>query len=229
MNYSETSSQSHWIPLSDLMTGLMMIFMLIAAMYMLRVEQTTTLVVREYEVTREDLLRALQDSFAQDLKQWDAEFLGDMTLRFNNPGVLFAKGSADLKPDFKKILDDFFPRYLAILTNEKFKPFIKEVRIEGHTSSFWGNAPTQDAYFFNMELSQSRTRSVLSYILKQPDVQNEQGWLKAHLTANGLSSSRPIRRPDSNIDELASQRVEFRIVTNAEERMETIAKGLAGK
>jgi len=229
MSYSETSGQSHWIPLSDLMTGLMMVFMVIAAMYMLRVEQTTTLVVREYEVTREDLLRALQDSFAKDLKQWDAVFLGDMTLRFNNPDVLFATGSSELRPAFKAILDDFFPRYLSILTAEKFKKSIKEIRIEGHTSSFWGASAAQEAYFHNMELSQSRTRSVLEYIMRLQRVRPEEEWLRAHLTANGLSSSHPIRKSDSTVDDLASQRVEFRIVTNAEERLEAIAKGMAGK
>ncbi|MGA1519904.1 MAG: OmpA family protein, partial [Burkholderiaceae bacterium] len=61
----ETVSGSHWIPLSDMMMGLMMVFMLLAAEYMIRVDQTTTLVVREYEVTRSDLRRALQDSFAE--------------------------------------------------------------------------------------------------------------------------------------------------------------------
>lgn len=229
METYEQSGQSHWIPLSDLMTGLMMIFMLIAALFMLRVEQTTTMVVREYEVTREDLLRALQDAFAKDLKQWDAEFLGDMTLRFNNPGVLFSTGSASLRPEFQKILADFMPRYITIITSDKYKPAIKEVRIEGHTSAFWGNASPNEAYFHNMELSQSRTRSTLEYILRLPALSAQVDWLKAHVTANGLSSSKPIRRKDSTIDDLASQRVEFRIVTNAEERLESIAKGIAGK
>lgn len=208
----------------------MMVFMLIAAMFMLRVEQTTTLVVREYEETREDLLRALQDSFKQDLKQWDAEFLGDMTLRFNNPDVIFATGSAELRPGFKEILKDFFPRYLAILTNSKFKNSVKEIRIEGHTSRLWAGATTpQEAYFHNMELSQSRTRSVLEYVLRLPEARQDQEWLRAHLTANGLSSSHPVRRMDSTIDDRASQRVEFRIVTNAEERLEAIAREIATK
>ncbi len=226
----EQSGQSHWIPLSDLMTGLMMIFMLLAAVYMLRVEQTTTLVVREYEVTREDLLRALQEEFQKDLKQWDADFLGDMTLRFRNPEVLFATGSAVLRPRFQEILSSFFPRYLAILTSEKFRPVVKEIRIEGHTSSFWRNATNvQDAYIRNMDLSQSRTRAALEYILKLSEVSDSQTWLIQHMTANGLSSSRPITKNDGELDELASQRVEFRIVTNADEQLNSISAQLATK
>lgn len=60
------------------MTGLMMVFMLLTAAFMLRVEQTTTLVVKEYEVTKRDMQLALQKEFAKDLKQWNAEILGDM-------------------------------------------------------------------------------------------------------------------------------------------------------
>lgn len=224
------SNQTHWIPLADLMTGLMMIFLLITASFMLRVEQTTTLVVKEYEATKNDLVLALQAEFQENLKQWDAEFLGSMTLRFKNPDVLFATGSAELRPKFKNILDEFLPRYAAILASEKFKGAIKEVRIEGHTSRFWNDTKSpQEAYFLNMELSQARTRAVLKYALRLPKLAESEAWLRERLTANGLSSSKPILKVGGEVDEGASQRVEFRVVTNAEERMERLAEVLVPK
>jgi len=222
------AGSSHWIPLSDLMMGLMMVFMLLAALYMIRVERTTTLVVREYEVTRNDLQRALQAEFAENFKEWNAELLGDMTIRFKNPDVLFATGSDVLRPSFKLILDDFIPRYLAILQSAQFADSIREIRIEGHTSTFWTNAPSRlDAYFRNMALSQARTRSTLEYVLRSPAGQERAEWLLTRLTANGLSSSQPIITSARQIDESASQRVEFRIVTNADERLERMARSLA--
>jgi outer membrane protein OmpA-like peptidoglycan-associated protein len=226
---AETSgNNSHWIPLSDLMMGLMMVFMLLAALYMARVEQTTTLIVKEYEITREDLHRALQSEFAENFQEWDAELLGDMTIRFKNPEVLFTTGSDQLRPVFQNILKDFVPRYIAILTNEKFIDTVKEVRIEGHTSTFWSAAPSRlDAYFKNMALSQARTRSTLEYVMQLPSARAQEAWLIHRLTANGLSSSRPILAQGQRIDEAASQRVEFRIVTNADERLATIARAIA--
>lgn len=222
------AGSSHWIPLSDLMMALMMVFMLLAALYMIRVERTTTLVVREYEITRNDLQRALQAEFAENFKEWNAELLGDMTIRFKNPDVLFATGSDVLRPPFKLILDDFIPRYLEILQSPAFADSIREIRIEGHTSTFWTHAPTaMDAYFRNMALSQSRTRSTLEYVLRSPAGQSRAEWLLTRLTANGLSSSQPIITQGQQIDELASQRVEFRIVTNADERLERMARALA--
>ena len=221
------SSNSHWIPLSDLMMGLMMVFLLLATMYMLRVEQTTTLIVKEYETTRNNLHRALQKEFDQNFKEWDAELLGDMTIRFKNPEVLFATGSDKLKIKFKEILNDFTPRYIKILTGDQFKDSIKEIRIEGHTSTFWKNSSSSlDGYFKNMTLSQARTRTTLKFIFLLPETVENEEWLKTRLTANGLSSSRPIKNKNLKIDEEASQRVEFRIVTNADERLETIAKSI---
>lgn len=217
----EASKQTHWIPLADLMTGLMMIFMLITAIYISKVDPTTTLVLDEYKVVREDMKLALQQEFSNDFKQWNAVLLGDMTIRFNNPNVQFASGSSDLRPEFQTLLKDFFPRYMKIVRGEKFKKAVKEIRIEGHTSSFWKGASTSDAYFLNMDLSQQRTRSTLKFIMGLPAFQTEEAWLKEHITANGLSSSRPIiKNPKSSQDDEINQRVEFRIVTNAADRFE---------
>ncbi|MDA9114868.1 OmpA family protein, partial [Burkholderiaceae bacterium] len=72
---------------------------------------------------------------------------------------------------------------------------------------------------------QARTRSTLEYLFTLPSVQKESKWLIEHLTANGLSSSRPVNN-EIDINATANQRVEFRIVTNAEERMEKIAENL---
>lgn len=228
---AEHSNSGHWIPLADLMTGLMMVFMLLTAAFMLRVEQTTTMVVQEYEATKSDLMQALQKEFNENLKQWNAELLGDMTIRFNDPTVLFATGSADLKDKFKVVLKDFFPRYVNLLTSDKYKGTVKEVRIEGHTSSFWmTSTDPQAAYIRNMELSQARTRSTLEYVLSLPRLAENKEWLIRHVTANGLSSSRPLKPGDRSREaENANQRVEFRIVTNAGDRLDQIATELQKK
>ncbi len=224
------SSNTHWIPLSDLMMGLMMVFLLLSTLYMARVEQTTTLIAMEYEETRKKLRIALQEEFNENFKEWNAELLGDMTIRFKNPEILFNTGSDKIRFKFQQVLDNFIPRYINIITSEKFRNSIKEIRIEGHTSTFWANAPTAlDAYFRNMKLSQARTRSTLEYILKSNITKKNELWLKEKLTANGLSSSRPIINNSNIINEKASQRVEFRIVTNAEEQLSSIARSLSIK
>jgi outer membrane protein OmpA-like peptidoglycan-associated protein len=75
-----------------------------------------------------------------------------------------------------------------------------------------------------MQLSQARTRSTLRYVLTLPEVRDDVGWLRRHVTANGLSFSRLILTPDGEEDAATSRRVEFRVRTNAEERIAQIVE-----
>jgi len=79
-----------------------------------------------------------------------------------------------------------------------------------------------------MELSQSRTRATLEYSLSLPRDPEQQKWLFTLLTANGLSSSRPILNPNGIENIEASQRVEFRIRTNAETRLLEVIQAADG-
>lgn len=222
--------ETHWIPLADLMTGLMMIFLLISIVYMVKVEADSNQVkhiATDYSALRLQLYEDLHAEFAEDLPKWGAELDRDMTIRFREPDVLFDTGSDNLKPRFEAILDDFFPRYVRILTSEKYRESIKEVRIEGHTSSLWANSISQqDAYFKNMALSQARTRSVLQYVMALNAVSEDLPWLRSYVTANGLSSAKPVENADGTEDIARSQRVEFRVRTDADSRMAKMLEAL---
>lgn len=220
--------EDHWIPLSDLMTGLMMVFLLVAVSYMTDVELTNYKIRKiaiRYSEVHDALYQELAKEFKNDLPRWGAELHRDLSIRFREPDVLFATGSDALNPRFKAILDDFFPRYIAILHSKKYRDSITEIRIEGHTSSFWNKTtpPGSDlAYFNNMALSQARTRSTLLYVMELPSVGATRPWLKRVLTANGLSSSRLIYKENGKEDPVLSQRVEFRVKTDAASRIARI-------
>lgn len=185
--------EAQWISLSDLMTGLMMVFMLIAVTFMLKVEADATKarqVAILYDEVRQELYQDLYSEFKSDLSSWGAELNEEnLSIRFKEPDVLFNRGEDALKSKFQNILKEFFPRYIKIITAEKYKDSIEEIRIEGHTSSIWnGSVTTEEAYFLNMGLSQSRTRSTLRYVLGLETVQPDLSWLRQKMTANGLSS-----------------------------------------
>jgi outer membrane protein OmpA-like peptidoglycan-associated protein len=235
-------SEEHWIPLSDLMTGLMMVFMLIAIVFMIQVqaEAKKTEVLKEraedqaakmtqiaviYSDLREKLYNDLQAEFQNDLPKWGAELDHDLSIRFKEPEVLFASGKSDISSRFKEILSDFFPRYLRILSGPIYRESIEEVRIEGHTSRSWVVATSpQNAYMLNMALSQERTRSALQYVLFMPRNSELQTWLISRLTANGLSSSKLRSNSDGTENAEASRRVEFRVRTNADARLTEVLK-----
>ncbi|MCI5105401.1 MAG: OmpA family protein [Pseudomonadales bacterium] len=229
-NELEAENEEHWIAVSDLMSGLMMLFLLIAVMYLVIVERKNDeieQVVVLYEDLREELYQDLLAEFATDLPRWGAELDEDLRLRFTNTDLLFEEGESQLRPDFARILADFFPRYMAILSSDDYREDILEVRIEGHTSSSWSQASdSDDAYLRNMALSQERTRSALGYIMDLDAVAHEKDWLRQRLTANGLSSSQLILDAGGSEDADLSRRVEFVVVTDAETRLSTILQEL---
>ncbi len=146
-------------------------------------------------------------------------------MRFKSPDILFATGSPVIKSKFKNILDDFFPRYLNILTNRIYKDKINEVRVEGHTSSHWLDASRQVSYVKNMALSQARAKNVLEYTYGITRAADKK-WLEGVFRANGMSFAKLIKQSDGKENKLASQRVEFRVLTHAEEKIYKIIEKL---
>ena len=216
---------THWLTISDLMAGLMMVFLFIAIALMIsafRERDRIKEIAITYQNNQVAIYEALMSEFREDLPRWDA-FVHQNTLsfEFRSPDVLFAGGAVEIRPRFQKILNDFFPRYLETL--RKYKSSIDEIRVEGHTSSDWiGALDDTDAYFRNMELSQGRTRSVLRYSYDLPDVVDDREWVKKYFAAVGFSSSRIVLCDDGREDRDRSRRVTFRVITNAETQIRKI-------
>ena len=229
-NELEQESEEHWIAVSDLMSGLMMLFLLISVLYIVivaRQKEEIEQIVLLYEDLREELYQDLLSEFNNYLPRWGAELGEDLRFRFTNTELLFEEGESFLRPEFEAILADFFPRYMRILASEKYREDVLEVRIEGHTSSSWAQASSSDdAYMRNMALSQERTRSTLGTILSLAAVVDDKQWLRERLTANGLSSSQLIIDSSGQEDAQLSRRVEFVVVTDAETRLATIMQEL---
>ena len=183
-----------------------------------------------YHDSRVAIYEALAEEFSKDeLQEWGVEINPKkLSFEFRSPEVLFKTQETNLRPRFMEILDVFFPRYLDVLKDHK--ETIEEVLIEGHTSSKWeGVATEKEAYFKNMELSQGRTRSVLQYVYKLPEVAEDREWVKAKVAAVGFSSSRLVLDDGGSEDEEASRRVLFRVVTNAEKQIGKILEQIPGR
>ena len=221
---SAPETEDHWISISDMMSGLMIIFLFIAVSYMIKVNAEKDK-IKEIAITynrlQNDLYNDLFEEFESNLDDWDAIIVREtMSFRFNEPEILFDIGECTIKPRFELILKDFFPRYIEILTDSAYKNDIEEIRTEGHTSTEWKGVSGDFAYFNNMQLSQERTRSVMEKVIGFPEISVEKEWLKQCLTANGLSSGKVIFHDDNGSeDKTASRRVEFRVRTNAEKEL----------
>lgn len=226
---SGTKKESHWIPLADLMTVLMVIFLFMSISYMALVEKRQkeqNQIFKDYEDSKVALYNELKDAFKNDFAKWNLKLDNDLSIKFTNPQVLFGTGSSDITSYFQTILTDFIPKYLNVVLQEKYKDKIAEIRIEGHTDTI-PMGITDDPYIDNMKLSQDRARNVLAFLRTQNsfiDLQpTQKERLQYWLTANGLSYGRTVDKDfkisfDSKkrIDNDKSRRVEFRIVTTSE-------------
>ncbi len=226
---SGTKKESHWIPLADLMTVLMVIFLFMSISYMALMEKRQKeqdQKFKDYKALKDTLYIELNEAFKSDFAKWNLKLDNDLSIKFTNPKVLFDEGKSDVALPFENILKEFLPKYLRVVLQDKYKDKIAEIRIEGHTNTKPINK-TSDPYIDNMELSQNRARNVLRFLrqqdcfIKLETIKKER--LQYWLTANGLSYGRTVDKDfkiafggKEPIDNDKSRRVEFRIVTTSE-------------
>lgn len=224
------TKQNVWLHVSDLMTGLMIIFLFVAVAYIRKVQQSTN-VLSDYVETKDKLHDKLVKEFAGDTAKWEMNIGKDLSMKFRNPTTLFKSGSDEITPEFCFILDKFIPRYFNILLNDELKSNIQEIRVEGHTDDVPYPQLNKDPYLANVILSQRRALSVLAYIRKMPFFTNlkekDKKILEYWITANGLSFGRSLDKDGmetflsgNGIDKKKSRRVEFRIVTTGDKVLE---------
>lgn len=219
-----------WLSVSDLMTGLMIIFLFISIAYISKVQDNQE-VLSDYVETKTKLHDKLVDKFKSDTIKWQMSIGRDLSMKFKNPTVLFQSGKAELTPDFKNILDQFLPKYFSILVNDSLRDQIEEVRIEGHTDIVPYPQLDPDPYIANAILSQQRALNVLRYFRQMPAYKQfskaDQERIEFWLTANGLSYGKSLdsdgkftfeshKRPNF----AKSRRVEFRIITRGDQVLE---------
>jgi outer membrane protein OmpA-like peptidoglycan-associated protein len=219
-NQEDQTQNPFAFSIGDLMAALLLIFILLLSSTLLRLEEEferKAHIPKEYSNTKTKIYVELMIEFKDDLKAWDADIdPNELIFRFKEPNVLFGNNQYMINSKFADILNNFFPRYISVLTRSEFIEDIEEIRIEGHTDNV-------GTYFHNMELSQNRTRSVLSHVLENTlGPEHDKDWVMRNLTANGLSFSKPIADNSTEDGRKLNRRVEFRIRTNAEKQIERL-------
>ena len=223
----EEEETSYWLSYSDMMAALLLIFILIISFTLMQSksqyeskqaeldkqkeiikEQEQLLKDQQEELDRiagirSDLVAALRDEFADSsLNVKVDEKTGAITF---DASVLFDVADSDLKEEGKTFLKEFLPKYCNVLLDEKYRDYVSEIIIEGHTD-------TNGSYIYNLELSQQRAFSVAKYCLTESNgiiSSTDVELLRSVLTANGKSYSNPIYKEDGSVDLEASRRVEI--------------------
>lgn len=240
---ADEEETSYWLSYSDMMAALLLMFVLIIACTMLKTKkqcEEAEKLQQDAEIARIDaenlqkelndketqlknlvgvrpeLIQALIDEFAgSDLNIHIDSQTGSITF---DSSILFDVDQYELKESGKDFLEQFLPRYLGVLLDEKYVDSIGEIIIEGHTD-------TNGTYLYNLELSQNRALSVASFCLKEDNSvlsQEMTETLRRIVTANGKSFSDPIYASSGIVDMVASRRVEFKFRLTDEEMVQQL-------
>ena len=135
--------------------------------------------------------------------------------------VLFDVGSYELKPEAQKQLKETLQPYLDVLLNdEAIRENIDHIVIEGHTDS-------DGTYMHNLDLSQKRAYSVMSFIYSLGD-EKRTATLQKYLSANGRSYSDRIFKNGVE-DKEASRRIEIKFNLSNKKAIEEIETFLKRK
>ena len=152
---------------------------------------------------RSELVEALKEEFDNSSLHISVnQKTGAITF---DSSILFDYNKTELKESGKRFLADFLPRYTKVLLNPKYKDYISEILIEGHTD-------TDGDYLFNLELSQKRAYAVAEFCLDDNSnilTKSEREALKELVSATGRSYSSPVYDDNGEVDKDASRRVEF--------------------
>ena len=173
---------------------------------------------------REEIIEALVKEFS------NSDMEGKLTIDEQTGAVVFDSNllfdfnERTLKEEGKEFLKSFMPKYTKLLLSEKFKQYVAEIIIEGHSDLVCG-------YIYNMGVSMERAYRVADYTLKTTEIfsQEELDVLRKYITVNGRSESEPVLGPDGQPDADASRRVELQFRLKEDEMIEMMNKTLSGE
>lgn len=209
---NEEEDGQFWPSFTDLLTTILLCFMLIFIVMMV----IKSLQIKEMKRTIDQIM-GVRSQIITDLKTEfnDAAYGIEVDEKTGaiifDTEILFAYDHDELKKESFSFLDEFVPKYLDILLESGYDDYVAEVIIEGHTDR-------DGDYLYNLELAQNRAYSVASYILGGDfPYKNIQQQLEEKLTVNSKSFSDFRTDDKGNYSAEESRRVEFKFRLKDEE------------
>ena len=222
-------SNIFWITMTDLMLGLVIVFMLLFVFAIMgygeKSEQVSHLKKKIKTLTKKERIYYSRKFSAEIKKELEAQGL-DAEIDANTAQVkisnveLFDLNSYQLSESGKAYLDKFFPEYInTLLKNDKVRKNLHHIIIEGHTDShtFHGAKTQEEQFLKNMNLSLLRANSIADYMFTTNYDKQYTNDLTKLVIIEGKSYTEPVLTKDKKEDYDASRRVELSLLFKAEE------------
>lgn len=154
----DEAEKPFWISFSDLMTALMVLFLVAMAVALMGVTQG----LRKMQETRKDREQAIQSCVADieqiaQLPEFKGVTVRDQTIDFG-PLAEFRKNGHELSPERMAFLRAFVPQVLNVARHPACQKWLKRFVVEGFASQ-------EGSYLYNLNLSLARSQRVLCVLL----------------------------------------------------------------
>lgn len=233
---SSNSENPFWISISDLMTGLLIIFILALLYYIINYSSETQKLVAEkteYQKTlyliqnkheiRAKLLKIIQVKLKQS--GFFVKIDSDHGILHLEEGILFDSGKAELKEKGKQLLKVLANVLFELLTKDEFRQTIETIFIEGHTD----NIPINTAkYPSNWELSTERAINTFRYLISvNENLKNLKNiYNLPYFSCSGYADTRPIAPNDTPEGRRKNRRIDFRFTMTSPSTKNKVIKNL---
>jgi len=219
----EVEENHFWISISDFMTSLLFVFILILAYMILEYQDKDTVVQQKIDSfekninTRTELLLNLELSLRKKniFVEIDKE---DGTMRITKE-KLFLSAKAEIKEDKKWIIEAITDKLLELMKDEKYKRAINTIFIEGHTDNINLDKSHNGFRWTNMELSAQR--AINTFLLMEKHSKGGFSKLRniknqALISYSGYADTRPIKGVLNNTKEgrERNRRIQFFFAVN---------------
>lgn len=155
----EEAEKPFWISFSDLMSALMVLFLVVMSVALLAVtkrvsEAELAKAQREKEIA--ELLQRVQEA----AQEFDGVHIYERIINFGEK-ARFDFGSSSLRAGDQKLLRAFVPKILEVANDPLGKKWFKRIVVEGYTDQ-------RGSYLFNLNLSLQRSQRVICTLLAAP-------------------------------------------------------------
>ena len=160
-NSKGEAEKPFWISYADLMTALMVLFLVVMSVALLAVTKTVSEIERQKAEREQDITKLL-DAVENAATRYSGVTV-DRNQNIINFGdqAYFEKGKNTLMPQQAQFLRQFVPDILVIARSDLGKKWLKRFVVEGFAS------PEGD-YLYNLNLSLQRSQRVLCVLLSPP-------------------------------------------------------------
>ncbi len=209
-NGSESEEDgNHWLPVGDLMAGLMFLFILALAAYMLNITKIVEDVTQSNKLRTEILLEIKDEMVERGFSQ--IVIIENQGIIRLEQGVLFDKGEADLLISGRTLLADLGPVMNIVLSKAKYKDKVDTIFIEGHTDS--DPIVSVGEFKTNWDLSAFRAINTWRFLSASENqlemLENING--KPIFSISGYAESRPVSSNDTEEGKRNNRRIDFRV------------------